>query len=802
MRGELLGMETELAFSAWQEDEKATPVDRDALLREFFSLAQSRLPSLPDQQSGIGLFLANGSRLYLDCGSHPELCTPECVDPLDVVRWQLAGEQLLVGLVDELEKKHPGVRIGLFRCNVDYSGTGSTWGCHESYQHCCSPEALAAHLIPHLVTRIVYTGAGGFDNRHALREFLLSPRVPHLTLDIGGDHAGQRSIFHTRDEPLSAGGFRRLHVICGESLCSQLASYLKLGTTALMVRLVEAGVSRAASLALASPVAAMEAIARDPACRVPVELADGRWLSALEIQRSCLTLVEEQVGADFLPPWAPALCRRWRLVLEQLAVDPALLATSLDWGIKRELIAARDTAQRCELDTRFGELGQRSVFAALDRAGALDHRLAELGSVEEAMTEPPPGGRAAARGRAIRRLSADRDRYACTWESISDLRAGRFLDLRDPFVRSPRWQKEPGRSRVSRIERLRLHARHATDAVWGHYQALDLDAAIRAFARALRETRRAHDLGQEATARFWAASAHQDAGNLDAAEAVLEPMLARSSMLEDPVTRIRVLTRWALIRLERPAPLAEIERVIADAEAFSAALGGLGRSRISSLRGRLAGALCDWTGAADWTERALHESPSDLATFSTSTYRRLLITFALRAGDLERARRHVEEWRVEIQRAGPRCPEASMLAALESQLALCEGRGADAFAHALAALDGWSRPKHRHRLLALLALVESATFAGELDRAEACIDELSSWRTVGVGELRLAVYRAEAQYRAARLAELNGVRSPAARAARLDWARALRGARAAARAIDQRLGTHHARMLETLRWPT
>src|SRR5437867_4454416 len=110
----LFGLETELAFSA-QQVGGDSPECLEALCAEFFELAHERLPSLPD--GGTGMFLANGSRLYLDCGTHPELCTPECRSPAEVVCWQLAGERLLAELASELEKRHPGASVSLFRCN-------------------------------------------------------------------------------------------------------------------------------------------------------------------------------------------------------------------------------------------------------------------------------------------------------------------------------------------------------------------------------------------------------------------------------------------------------------------------------------------------------------------------------------------------------------------------------------------------------------------------------------------------------------------------------------------------------------
>jgi proteasome accessory factor A len=136
---------------------------------------------LPDLQSTGGVFLGNGSRFYVDCGLHPEICTPECSDPWDAVRYIQAGHRTLFDLVSLVGSANwPGAAIMSFRCNVDYGGSHSTWGCHESYMHRIFQEALQPQIVPHLVTRQIYTGAGGFNPFSAGLEFTLSPRMTHF----------------------------------------------------------------------------------------------------------------------------------------------------------------------------------------------------------------------------------------------------------------------------------------------------------------------------------------------------------------------------------------------------------------------------------------------------------------------------------------------------------------------------------------------------------------------------------------------------------------------------------------------
>jgi proteasome accessory factor A len=216
----LHGLETEYSFTQFAEGGEV--LDRRAGLHGLFLMARKRLESLPDASSS-GLFLGNGSRFYLDAGNHPELCTPECTDPWQLVRYLKAGEASLMDLAKELDKPQLGVKLmrtAFFRSNVDYF-TRATWGCHESYQYRSRASAMSHELVPHLVSRIVYTGAGGFDDRSPGLEFLVSPRVAHLERVSSDDSTAARGIFHTKDEPLSRGGWHRLHVLCGESLCGE-----------------------------------------------------------------------------------------------------------------------------------------------------------------------------------------------------------------------------------------------------------------------------------------------------------------------------------------------------------------------------------------------------------------------------------------------------------------------------------------------------------------------------------------------------------------------------------------------------
>jgi proteasome accessory factor A len=403
----LFGVETEYAFTHFDMNGRAMP--RESGLERLLQLARTRLESLPDCRAP-GVFLAQGSRLYID-GTHPEMSTPECSEPRELVRYIRAGEQILANLARELEKEIPESSVSIFRCNVDYS-TGQTWGCHESYLHRANFEPLARELAPHLVSRLIFTGAGGFDNCSGGLDFTLSPRVPHLELTLGGESLGQRAIVHAKDEPLCNGGYHRLHLICGESLCSELGSFLKIGTTALVVRLIEAGASRGGEMALHSSLRAIRGFASDPTCTRRTSLKNGKKLTAIQIQRYYLRAVESHLTNGFLPPWAGEVCAEWRRMLDRLEKDPETASAALDWGIKYSLF--REYARRRGFDWQRVAKWSRLIKSA-ERAHDRRERGDRVLEAEERSADGDPVGAQVARlVRHPELQGADRDElHAC-----------------------------------------------------------------------------------------------------------------------------------------------------------------------------------------------------------------------------------------------------------------------------------------------------------------------------------------------------------------------------------------------------
>jgi proteasome accessory factor A len=342
MADRLFGVETEYAISGRQGLEAA---DQGLIVRHLLDLAHISLRNLQDSSSS-GLFLENAARLYLDCGMHVEYSTPECANPWDAVRYVEAGHGTMLNLIQKVtSERTPEIQTACYRVNVDYSGTGSTWGCHESYQHWMHPAAMPTDLIPFLVSRVVFAGAGGFDPFSSGLRFTLSPRAAHIERAISPDSTGERGIFHAKNEPLCV-GYNRLHVLCGESLCSHFAMFVKFGATCLVVAMAEAGLTPGSAVQLDSPLVALRTVAADLTLKRPLKMKDPpRRMTAIEIQRHYLAMAEAHARDSFMPLWAPEVCRHWRRALDLLAVGPGAGAKTLDWQMKLALFSSHAARQ-------------------------------------------------------------------------------------------------------------------------------------------------------------------------------------------------------------------------------------------------------------------------------------------------------------------------------------------------------------------------------------------------------------------------------------------------------------------------
>jgi proteasome accessory factor A len=375
------------------------------------------------------VILPNGARLYVD-HAHPEYSSPEVTNPLDGVRWDKAGELVMLDAVHRVATM-PGVStpINLYKNNTD--NKGASYGSHENYL--CSREtpfaSLVRHLVPFFVTRQVMCGAGrvgiGQDGRGS--GFQISQRADFFEVEVGLETTLKRPIVNTRDEPhADADRYRRLHVIVGDANLAEISTYLKLGTTSLVLAMIEANFL-ADDLAVAQPVRELHEVSHDSSLQHPIRLADGRTITALDLQGEYLDrarkFVDDREGDDADEQTRDVL-ERWESVLTRLAADPMQLAGELDWVAKLRLLNGyreRDSldwdSPRLQLvDLQYSDVRpEKGLYHRLVQRGAMTTLLAE-GDAQAAVDTPPSDTRAYFRGECLRRYGTAV--AAASWDSV------------------------------------------------------------------------------------------------------------------------------------------------------------------------------------------------------------------------------------------------------------------------------------------------------------------------------------------------------------------------------------------------
>src|SRR6201997_784600 len=298
---------------------------------------------LTDEDLGLAnVILTNGGRLYVD-HAHPEYSAPECTNPLSVVIWDKAGERVMAEAAAKAATVPGSAPIQLYKNNTD--NKGASYGSHENYlMRRATPFAdIGRFLVPFFVSRQVVCGAGrvglGADGRN--EGFQISQRADFFEVEVGLETTLKRPIINTRDEPhADPEKYRRLHVIIGDANLSEVAAYLKLGTTALVLAMIEDKFLDA-DLGIEAPVADLRAISHDPTCRYLVILRDGRRMTGVQLQMEYLErarkYTEDRYGADVDEMTADVL-NRWESILGRLAEDPMLTSRELDWVAKLELL--------------------------------------------------------------------------------------------------------------------------------------------------------------------------------------------------------------------------------------------------------------------------------------------------------------------------------------------------------------------------------------------------------------------------------------------------------------------------------
>jgi len=393
------------------------------------------------------VFLKNGARLYLDVGSHPEYATPECDDLVDLVTHDKAGERTLEGLLMDAERRlrEEGIAgdIYLFKNNTD--SAGNSYGCHENYLVGRHGEfsRLADVLIPFLVTRQIVCGAGKVLQTPRGAVYCVSQRAEHIWEGVSSATTRSRPIINTRDEPhADAERFRRLHVIVGDSNMSETTALLKIGTTDLVLRMIEAGVVMR-DLTLENAIRAIREVSHDVSGRRRIKLANGREASALEIQMEYYAKARDFVQRRGTDATAERVLELWERTLKAVDTgDLDIVEREIDWVTKLKLIeryrAKHDlplsSPRIAQIDLAYHDVSRRrGLYYLLERKGAVDRVTTDL-RIFEAKSVPPQTTRARLRGDFIKRAQEKRRDFTVDWVHLKlNDQAQRTVLCKDPF---------------------------------------------------------------------------------------------------------------------------------------------------------------------------------------------------------------------------------------------------------------------------------------------------------------------------------------------------------------------------------
>jgi proteasome accessory factor A len=390
----------------------------------------------------VNTVLTNGARYYVD-HAHPEYSTPECSTVLELLAADRAGEVVLQRSMAAAKQMFGASQeIIVYKNNSD--GKGNSYGCHENYlvDRLIPFREIAAQFTAHLVTRQIYTGAGkiGCEEEFNSRSgFELTQRADFFEEEIGLETTMNRPIINTRDEPhAEAGQYRRLHVITGDANLSETATLLKVGTSALILLMIEDNFLSPHDLIIKNPVQVMHDVSHDLSLQQTFELVSGRQISALNLQYELLELAyryqnERGLGLLGSEEIGDLILHRWTIVLDGLAGNPADLRTTLDWVAKYEIMNAYCERHSCKmddpriaaLDLQYHDLRpERSLFARL----GMDRILSDE-QIEAAVTNAPLTTRAYFRGECLKRYG--KQIVSANWDSI-------VVDLgEDPLRRIP-----------------------------------------------------------------------------------------------------------------------------------------------------------------------------------------------------------------------------------------------------------------------------------------------------------------------------------------------------------------------------
>ncbi|GDX27109.1 Pup--protein ligase [Actinomycetes bacterium] len=403
------------------------------------------------------VFLENGSRLYLDVGSHPEYATAECDSLYEAVVHDKAGERILESLLISAEERlrEEGIRgtIYLFKNNTD--SAGNSYGCHENYltSRTDDPSEHSKALIPFLVSRQIFTGAGKIVQTARGPQYSITQRADHIWETMSSATTRSRPIINTRDEPhADAERYRRLHVIVGDSNMSEYSTFVKIGSTACILRMMEDPSVILRDMTMENPIRAIRDISHDITCRRTVLLASGREVSALDIQREYLNAALQYAQTKGFTDLEQRALEMWEHCVTTIEDDPLKLDREVDWVIKLKLLDAYCAKNGLDLgdpksqliDLQYHDiLRTRGLFNKLQERGMVE-RVCLESDIEMAIDVPPQTTRARLRGEFIKAAKAKNREYTVDWVQ---------LKLNDQAQRTVLC-KDPLKSRDERVEKL------------------------------------------------------------------------------------------------------------------------------------------------------------------------------------------------------------------------------------------------------------------------------------------------------------------------------------------------------------
>ncbi len=417
-----------------------------------FELARDLADStqLTDEDLGLAnVILTNGARLYVD-HAHPEYSTPECTGPRDVVVWDKAGEAVMLRAATLASRLPNNPPMLLYKNNVD--NKGASYGAHENYlmDRATAFGDIVAHLVPFFVTRQAVCGAGRVGRRQDGSEagFQISQRADYFEVEVGLETTLKRPLVNTRDEPhADPQKYRRLHVIIGDANLAEISTFLKLGTTSLVLKMIEDRVLPG-DLALERPVRELRDVSYDASLTHLLRLKDGRRMTAVQVQWEYLEHAKKHVdrtlGSDVDDETSEVL-ERWESVLGRLEADPMQCKDELDWVAKLALLESYRDRDRLDwdhpklalVDLQYADVRpDKGLYHRLVRLGRMQ-RLVDDAAVTAAVSDPPEDTRAYFRGRCLAKYPEQV--AAASWDSV-------IFDLpgRDSLQRVPTMEPQRG----------------------------------------------------------------------------------------------------------------------------------------------------------------------------------------------------------------------------------------------------------------------------------------------------------------------------------------------------------------------